>query len=53
MENIVEPGRSQMTIGRVRIACWILKDTYTRSAYAIIFCFPLQQWLQERALLLR
>jgi hypothetical protein len=28
-ENIVEPGRSQMTIWRMRIACWIPKSANT------------------------
>ena len=29
MENIVEPGKSQMTICRTRIACYITKRTNT------------------------
>jgi hypothetical protein len=29
--NIVELGRSQMTIWRMRIACWIPKSTNTHS----------------------
>ena len=48
-KNIVEPGRSQMTIWRVRIACWIPKATNTPSEYVILLAFPLQQWLHERA----
>jgi hypothetical protein len=32
-----------------RIACWITKATNTHSEYAIIFAFPLQQWLHDRA----
>jgi len=28
-KNIVEPGRSQMTIWCIRIACWIPNDTNT------------------------
>jgi hypothetical protein len=28
-KNIVEPGRPQMTVWRVRIACWIPKVTHT------------------------
>ena len=31
--NIVEPGRSQITIWRMRIACWIPKSTRTYSEY--------------------
>jgi len=30
-KNIVERGRPQMTIWRMRIACWILKATNTRT----------------------
>ena len=52
-KNIVEPGRPQMTIWRVRIACWIPKATDTHSEYVILLVFPLQQWLHERASILR
>jgi len=31
VENIVEPGRPQMTIWRIRIACWIPKATHTHT----------------------
>ena len=41
-ENIVEPDRPQMTIWRMRIACWIPKSTDTRSEYVIFIAFPLQ-----------
>jgi hypothetical protein len=41
------------TIRRMRIACWIPKVTNTRSEYVILFAFPLQQWLRERASMLR
>jgi len=37
-KNIVEPGRPQMTIWRVRIACWIPKATNTHSQY-VTHCF--------------
>ena len=46
-ENIVQPDRTLMTIGRVLIACWITKATNTHWEYAILIDFPLQQWLQE------
>jgi hypothetical protein len=36
-ENIVEPGRPQMTIWHVRIACWILRASNTHSEYVICF----------------
>ena len=48
-ENIVERGRPQMTIWRMRIARWIPKATNTHSEYVIIIAFPLQQWLREWA----
>ena len=52
-KNIVEPGRPQMTIWRMRIACWIPKATDTHSEYVILVAFPLQQWLPKRASALR
>jgi hypothetical protein len=52
-KNIVEPGRPQMTVWRVRFACWIPKATKTHSEYVTLIPFPLQQWLHERASLLR
>ena len=38
MENIVEPGRPQMTMknGRICISCWISKATYTPSECVIL-----------------
>jgi len=44
---IVERGRPQITIWRMRIACWIPKATDTHSEYAILSVFPPQQWLNE------
>jgi len=52
-ENILERGRLQITIWRMRIACWIPKTTKTHVGYVIIIAFPLQQWLHERASVLR
>jgi hypothetical protein len=49
----VEQGRPQMTLWRMRTAGWIPKATNTHSEYAIFIAFPLQQWLHERATLLR
>jgi hypothetical protein len=40
-------------IWRMRTACWIPKVTNTRSTYVILIAFPLQQWLRERASMLR
>ena len=34
-KNIAEPDRPQMTIWRMRIACWISKATNTHSEYAV------------------
>ena len=41
-KNVVEPGRPQMTIWRMRIVCWIPKATDTHSKYVILIDFPLQ-----------
>ena len=35
-KNIVEPDRPQMTIWRMRIACWISKATNTHSEYELL-----------------
>ena len=42
LENTVERGRSQMTIWRMRIACWVPKATNTHSGCVIHIAFPLQ-----------
>ena len=41
-----------MTIWRMRIACCVPDVTNTHSEYVILIAFPLQQWLQGRALML-
>jgi hypothetical protein len=51
--RMLETGRPQMTIWHMRIACWEPKPTNTHSQYAILIAFPLQQWLNERASMLR
>jgi hypothetical protein len=48
-KNIVQPLRPQMTIWRMRIACWIPKATNTDLGIAILIAFPLQQWSHENA----
>jgi len=48
-KNTVEPGRPQMTIWHMRLACWIPKGTNTHSEYVTVIVFPVQQWLHERA----
>jgi hypothetical protein len=50
--NIVEPGRSQMTVWRKRIEWWIPKSTNTHSEYVIIIAFALLQKLYESASML-
>ena len=52
-KNIVERDRPQMTIWRMRIACWIPKATNTHTQYVILIAYPLQLWLHERAVILR
>jgi hypothetical protein len=52
-ENMVQPEKSQMTIQRMRVACWITRATDSRSGYVILIAFPRQQWLHESASMLR
>jgi len=52
-KNIVQPDRPQMTIWRMHTACRIPKDTNIHLEYAKHITFPLQQWLRERASMLR
>ena len=52
-KNIVVRGRPQMTIWRMRIACWISMATDTNSEYVIHIVFPLHEWLHEPTLMLR
>jgi hypothetical protein len=47
------PAISNNIIRRMRIASWIPKATDTHSEYVILIAFPLQQWLHERASVLR
>jgi hypothetical protein len=42
-----------MTILGMRTACWIPNATNTHSQYVTLTAFPLQQWLHERASMLR
>jgi hypothetical protein len=49
---MVEPERPQVT-WRMRIAYWTIKTTNPHLEYGIIIVSPQQQWLQERASLLR
>ena len=40
-------------IRRMRIACWITNATDTHLEYVTLIAFPRQQWLCERASMLR
>jgi hypothetical protein len=46
---MVQLDRPQMTIWRMRIACWIPTATNTHSEYVIFIAVPLLQWLYERS----
>jgi len=50
-KNSVPPEMPQ--IMSMHIACWITKATDTHSEYIILIAFPLQQWIRERASMLR
>jgi hypothetical protein len=52
-EKTVEPDRSQRAIPRFRIACWMSKITDTHLEYVILNAFAQQQFLHERATMLR
>ena len=54
-KNIVERGQAtdDSIIRRMRFAFWIRKATNTHSEYVILIAFSLQQWLHERASVLR
>jgi hypothetical protein len=47
------PATHNNIIWRMRIACWIPKSTNTRSDCVICIPFTLEQWLHERASILR
>ena len=44
---ILELVRPQMTIWRMRIACWIHNTKNTQSEYVTRIASPLQQWLHK------
>jgi hypothetical protein len=52
-KNIVEPGRPQVTVWLMRIACCVPKAANTHSEYVILTDFPLRQRFNERDLMLR
>jgi len=45
LNNILERRRTQITIWRMRIACWVSKATNIHSEYIILTAFLLQQWM--------
>jgi hypothetical protein len=47
------PTTDDSIIKRMRFACWIIKVSDTHSEYALLIAFLLQQWLHERASMLR
>ena len=51
--STVEPGGTQMTIRRRRIACSIPKAANILSEYIIFIVYPVHERLSERASLLR
>ena len=52
-KNMVQPKRPQMTIWCMRIAARIPEAKNTHLEYVILFAFARQQWLHERASMLR
>jgi hypothetical protein len=52
-KNIVDPKRPQMTVWGMRIACWIPKSKNTHSEYVLLIDFLLQEFLPDRASVLR
>jgi hypothetical protein len=50
---MAEPDMPQMTLWRMRTARWIPKAPNTHAVYVILITLPLQQWLHERASVLR
>jgi hypothetical protein len=52
-KNMVETGRSQLTIRRMRIARWIPNATNKHSEYVTVIAFLPQQWLHELSSVLR
>jgi hypothetical protein len=51
-QNIVEPGRLQIKIWRMRIAFWIPNATNTHSKCVILISCQLQEWLHASVCIL-
>jgi hypothetical protein len=52
-KNTVEPDRPKMTVWRMRISFWITKATNIQPEYITFIALSGQQWLHERASMLR
>jgi len=52
-KNIVEPDRPDMTIGCMRIVCWIPEAANTHSQYVKLIAFPMQEQFGEHATMFR
>jgi hypothetical protein len=52
-KNTAEQDGRKTTIWRMRIAFWIPKAINTHAEYLILLALPLQQWLHERAPVVR
>jgi len=48
-KDIVETGRPQITIWRMRISYCIPYAKNAHSQYVMLIAFPLQQWMHERS----
>jgi hypothetical protein len=58
LDNVEKYGRARQAtddniIRHMRFAWWISKATDTHSEYVLLIAFPRQQWLRERASMLR
>jgi len=47
VQNEVEPGRPQMKIRRIHIACWMPKAINTHSEHVTFIAFLLQKILRD------
>jgi hypothetical protein len=51
-KHIAQPAWTQMSIWRMRVACWITENKNVHSEYVIFDAFLLQEWLRKRPLML-
>jgi len=47
-KKIMETDRPQVTVWRMRIACWIPRGKDTNSEHAVLMAVLLQQWLEGK-----